>query len=443
MKPQPQPAPKPQPSAAPQPQVQPAPPATPAFSLSGAAASAPLPQPQSNLPWAQPAAEADWDISQPGQTEGWGGQVPESASEPAMHMPPQADLYKPVSTPAAAPRASAGPASIPGASSKAAYTPELPGQRRKTSGTPWALVAVAVIVVAVGGGYVLLGGQSGASASLANLTQRGGSSSETQPLLPPPENAESSSFAALPESPTSPSAVIAFADVPDTEASEPIVATGDEEIPQGLFAKLQEEVEKARERKDGTAPTDTALTPEPGTPTFSQEDLQKELAAYRAALAGSANPAELKPNTFEPNITAQTDAQLASGALLPPPAGTTPPTELYTHNPNNLPVVAEPVINAPERVRTLADFTEAEPYLPEREKVEIPANIKPKLAATDFPSLEVLSFVPGQGIVAFADGREGVLLIGESINGWELVAVNADTAEFRAGQKSYQLSANH
>lgn len=133
---------------------------------------------------------------------------------------------------------------------------------------------------------------------------------------------------------------------------------------------------------------------------------------------------------------------MASGSLLPPPAAL-PPAELYTNNPKNLPVVAEPVTNAPERVRTLADFPDVDAYMPEREKVEIPANLKPKLAATDFPALEVLSYVPNQGVVAFADGREGVLLIGESINGWELVAVNADTAEFKAGQKSYQVTSQN
>jgi hypothetical protein len=105
--------------------------------------------------------------------------------------------------------------------------------------------------------------------------------------------------------------------------------------------------------------------------------------------------------------------------------------------------VSEPIANAPQRIRTLADFPDIEPYMPEREKVEVPRNLKPKLAATDFPSLEVLSFVPGKGIVAFADGREGVLLLGESINGWELVNVTPDNAEFKAGQKSHQVTSEN
>lgn len=92
--------------------------------------------------------------------------------------------------------------------------------------------------------------------------------------------------------------------------------------------------------------------------------------------------------------------------------------------------------------RTLADF-QAEAFEPQQDRVLIPKGLKPRLAATDFPALEVLSFVPGRGIVAYSDGREGVLLIGETLNGWELVGVSQTRAEFKAGQKTYQVSAEN
>ncbi|TKW60951.1 MAG: hypothetical protein DI628_08690 [Blastochloris viridis] len=429
---------------------------TPSFNLSNTAASPSaeaLPAPQSDLPWVQSQPAAEWDIGGTAAND-WGQHAPETASEPAVHMPPQADLYKPMTgRPASVPPQI--PGGIPTPSASASLTPELPGQRRKAQGTPWALVAVGAVVVLAAGGYMLTSGKKGASAQLASITNRTATGNEQQPLLPPPDGtgATGSFMAASPSPATDPSgsAMVSFADVSPDEANQPIVADGNEEMPKGFIAQFQSEVEKARNLKDSGAAVaevpsgiTSATAPAAAAGTgYTQDELKKELEAYRTALASSANPAELKPGSFDASRTGgQTDAEMASGSLLPPPAAL-PPAELYTNNPKNLPVVAEPVTNAPERVRTLADFPDVDAYMPEREKVEIPANLKPKLAATDFPALEVLSYVPNQGVVAFADGREGVLLIGESINGWELVAVNADTAEFKAGQKSYQVTSQN
>lgn len=432
--------------------------ALPSFTLSNTSATAqeaPLPAPQSDLPWVQPQAAAEWDIGAPAGQE-WAQNMPETAAEPAPHMPPQADLYKPMAGRPASlpPHIPSIPGGIPSPSSSTTLTPELPGQRRKANGTPWALVAVGAVVVLAAGGYLLTSGKQGSTAQLANLTNRTATGNEQHPLLPPPDSSSRGSGSFMAAQPASAgdsdsSAMVAFADVPPEVANQPIVADGTEDMPKGFVAQFQNEVEKARGLKDGVAPETAALGGQdaaaaPVAPGYTQDDLKKELEAYRSALASSANPAALKPgsvNVAQTNARSS-DADFASGSLLPPPAAL-PPAELYTNNPNNLPVVAEPVTNAPEKVRTLADFPDVSAYMPEREKVEIPANVKPKLAATDFPALEVLSYVPNQGVVAFADGREGVLLIGESINGWELVAVHADSAEFKAGQKSYQVTSQN
>jgi hypothetical protein len=69
--------------------------------------------------------------------------------------------------------------------------------------------------------------------------------------------------------------------------------------------------------------------------------------------------------------------------------------------------------------------------------VRVPQGLKPRLGVQGFPNLEVLSLVPNKGIVAFAGGREGVLLLGESYDGWQLLNVTAQGAEFQAGESRH------
>lgn len=453
-KPEPQPEPTPAyVPPAPQPEAP-----RPSFNLSSQARTEPLPPPQSDLPWTQPQASAEWEIETP-QSEGW---HMDAAPATPSHMPPPGDLYGAMNS---APAAPVPPFAAPPRPS-AGFTPEIPAQRRRQAGTPWALVAVAgLVVVGAGAWYMRSGGSQQAQQQLAQLTS--GARQDANPvaegLLPPPT--DSASFYTPPAaSDVSSAAIVNFADVPPELANQPIVSDGTEQVPDDLSLadRMKMEINKARAEKQGaqlaevsgTAAQPTAAA---ASAVLERQKLNEELAAYRSALAQSGNPSELTPANFrrdpdgymdgKPQAAAETP--LASGQLLPPPSGAEggaavlPPPELYTNNPSNLPVVAEPVAGVPQRVRTLADFPDVEPYMPEREKVAIPKNLKPKMAATDFPSLEVLSFVPGKGIVAFADGREGVLLIGESINGWELVAVAPDNAEFKTGQRSHQVTAEN
>lgn len=461
----------------PLPVAAPEPVAPPVFNLSNtppAPVAAPLAPPQSDLPWTQTQAAAEWEIETPDNTH-WHTDTSHdaSASTPAAsHMPPPtADLYKPLGNGSSAPQM---PMSGIPSRSGTNFTPELPGQRRKAGGTPWAVIAVGALILVGGGAYFMRSGGTGqVQQQLANLTSKAAGNAEpdvadASGILPPPRTENASFYTPPTTTDPSSSALVNFADVPAGEANQPIVATGDEEMPKDMsfFGKMSAEVEKVRAAKAAGLPvgTDPSATTPAATATaaITPDKLQEELAAYRTALAQSANPASLTPSAFKRDPdgymdgkTGVTDgagsptgamaADMASGALLPPPNGASvmPPPDLYTNNPKNLPVVSEPVANAPARVRTLSDFPDIEPYAPEREKVEIPKNLKPKVAATDFPALEVLSFVPGKGIVAFADGREGVLLIGESMNGWELVNVTPDNAEFKAGQKSYQVTSDN
>jgi hypothetical protein len=270
-------------------------------------------------------------------------------------------------------------------------------------------------------------------------------------LLPPPA-AGGAGGAALAQTAPASTAQIDFADVPPEQANTPIVADGSEKMPEdvSLFARFQQAVAEERAKKGTGAPgTETAATQSTPEGPLTPEKLKEELSAYRRSLTdntplpSAAKPAEVAadPASYMDGKTAMpgtpatpADGRTASGELLPPP-------ELYTNNPKNLPIVGEPVANAPARVRTLADF-EVAPFEPEKPRVRIPRTLKPKMAASDFPSVQILSYVPGRGIIAYAGGREGVLLLGETLDGWELTNVTPEVAEFRAGQKRHYISVN-
>jgi hypothetical protein len=262
---------------------------------------------------------------------------------------------------------------------------------------------------------------------------------------------------------------VAFADVPPDQAGQPIVATGNEKIPSELvsgsiLSQFQSEVAKVRAEKDakdktGVAATETAATAD--TP-LTPEALKKELDNIRRTLADKPStkfdPSEMMDTAKKAMNDATAQSAGTSGAdtsaagrmampkdaLLPPPdsssgksAALLPPPELYAKNPKNLPIVNEPVTNAPSHIRTLADFPEASSTpLAEPNKIAIPSGLRPSLSATEFPKIEILSYIPGKGVIAYANGREGVLLLGENINGWELASVSNDNAEFRSGRQT-------
>lgn len=260
---------------------------------------------------------------------------------------------------------------------------------------------------------------------LARLNESG------NPLLDPPE----------------PTAQIDFVDVTAEEASQPIVATEDEPLPgeKGFVASLQDAINQEREKRglvpqsEQDTPADSTLPPEERRMESAdlQAQVQAELEAYRKALA-SQNEMAIKPNDFFGTVDER-------GVLLPPkkrmPAGAEglPESEIFTENPYNLPVLAEPETDPVPTVRSLDDFDVAM-FEPPKPKVRIPQGLKPRLRASDFPEITALSFVPDKGMIGHANGREGVLLIGEMLEGWELYAVTANHAEFRSGQRKYYVN---
>lgn len=476
------------------PSAKPQEPVTSPFNLAKPPVAEPLPPVRSDLPWTTPQPAGDWDIAVP-ETPGWSHDALPTETLPAepSQLPAPVDMYRPQTTEVGGGNPPWAGANLSSATpTRAASTlppPELPRSiPRRSGGAPWGVMLVGLLI-AGGAAYLAFKPSSSGTIqqSMARLTNavkdQGGliGISGTSPnsliagqdignngLLPAPS---STLFSGAPLPPvataaenatgTSSSSVVNFADVTPEQAKQPIVADGTEKMPAdvSLMSKWQQAVAAARDRKEtGEATTSetvaaiAATDKATDTGPYTEAKLQDELAAYRRALAESPNPSSLKPAQFlkdpdgymdgKPQQVANTDSSgttNTSGSepnLLPPP-------ELYTNNPKNLPVVAEPAAAAPPRTRTLADFQDAEPFAPVTDHVEIPKGLRPSLAATDFPALEVLSFVPGRGIVAYSDGREGVLLIGEMLNGWELVGVTPDHAEFKAGEKTYQVSADN
>ncbi|MCA3244044.1 MAG: hypothetical protein INF43_01895 [Alphaproteobacteria bacterium] len=425
--------------------------ATPGFTL----ATAPLTQPPSG-PFSSglaPATPGAWEV------------------EPGTPTPPP-DIFKPQAAVSSLPAGFEQPA--PGR----VPPPTLPESRPSRAqlaaagrpGTSWAGMAVAAAALGGVGLFVWHqatqpGGLENVNAQLAKLAQPRPTQLAQAPagdgaLLPPPTQLAGQGDVGK--------AQIEFA-APLPDPNQPIAANGTEAMPDdiSMFAKLQREIQAARAEREGaaggaaTAPTVAGgATPAAPAAPLTKEQSDKELEQYRQLLASADPNTAPKPREFLRDPDAYMDGSSnappvssADGALLPPPAtraeqgragnGTLPPpNELYTNNPKNLPIVAEPQMQEAPRIRQLEDFA-AELFPQDTPKVKIPQGVRPQLAATDFPSLEVLSFVPGRGLIASANGKEGVLMVGESISGWQLTDVSTDMAEFRAGNRSYILTAQN
>jgi len=436
--------------------------------------------PASDLPWATGNTTGDWDIEAP-----MGHGDADGATMPVLPQPP-GDLYKPLA---------AGSSTGLWDQNRPVSPPELPGQRpsrgpaggQKSGGG--AMFMVVLLGVGVLGGAWWWNQQQTPAIPATPIANPTSAQPTNQPVMPgqsltaegqPPTN---TGLLPPPNPALASNASIQFVDVPPAEANQPITGENAPPVPEdlSLLSKFKQEIERQKALKDGTQPSittpevsSTASVAAPAGP-LTPAQLQAELASYREALAKASNVESLpKPGAFlrDPDgfmdgknqlaqsgpgtpVGGQPEGQLgadgkpmpmdANAALLPPPAPGTenrtprndvlPPPNLYTNNPANLPVVGEPQVNQ-AKVRQLTDFSDAV-FAPERPKVRVPQGLKPRLGVQGFPNLEVLSLVPNKGIVAFAGGREGVLLLGESYDGWQLLNVTAQGAEFQAGESRH------
>jgi hypothetical protein len=241
-----------------------------------------------------------------------------------------------------------------------------------------------------------------------------------------------------------------FVDVPPSNRNDPIVADGSEAMPEEIsaFAALHQAIVQKRAERDAKKAAQKGL--EPGTPLppevadktpeqtapRTNADIDRDLEAYRRTLASIDNPAmKPSPSEFFDNPSAY-----GGSGLLPPP-GMGGPVEKPTKTPEGNPIISTEVQRAaPEKsVRTLADFEDALMKQPEKQ-VRIPSKVKPRLATSGFPELEILSLIPTYGLLANTGDRQGVLLVGDTFEGWELVGVYDTYAEFQSGDRKHVVT---
>ncbi len=248
-----------------------------------------------------------------------------------------------------------------------------------------------------------------------------------------------------------PSTSVDFVDVPKKEAKKPIVADEETKMPKelSLFASLQEAIMKEKEVKrteDMAKESEDTPTVDPDTLTPEEKvaigqklrkKTNKEMDEYIKTLVKIKNPAlKPKPGTFFKNPEKYTEK--ANNYKL---HKVEPKEEEFTYksNPKNLPVIPEPTVPTRPGVRTLADFSD-DIFEEPKSKVRMPRKLTPKMGVAGFPALEILSLVPHKGIIAFAKGKEGILMIGEEIEGWELTYVQNEYAEFHNGKRKHIVS---
>lgn len=266
------------------------------------------------------------------------------------------------------------------------------------------------------------------------------------------QGAQQGAQAATP-TPTDGHVKVDFADVPPAEAKQPITADGSEAMPPDVsaLAKLQKQIidKQKTDQKTAQAAGDGGDQPHMPTPPVNpREDISKMtpeqvsernanligktragLDAYRKALAAEQDPAlHQKPGQFLGQLDQMDD-------------GSGRPVNQYAN-----PTVKNPLAMFQKKetgVRTLSDFESQTSFQPDQPQIRFPKNIRPQIGAGDFPPLEILSLVPNYGLIGINRGHQGALLIGETIEGWELVSVYSNYAEFHQGDRKHIVMLNN
>lgn len=255
--------------------------------------------------------------------------------------------------------------------------------------------------------------------------------------------------------------VVEFVDVPEEEVDELITGEEAPEAPaemENFFERLRTEIDKAEQErtgeidvaKDGAGEEIVKEVPKVVREQRNEQslaDLEAELAEYRRVLAGGSGetPKKVTPMEF---FDGQVESQTMGTIPMPENAiqqrevkEQNKAASMYGANPYNLPVVGEPSQEPLQKVRTLDDF-DVTMFVPEEKRIRMPKSVRPTFRASEFPKVYLLSLIPGQGIIAQNQGTQGALMIGESVEGWELVTVATQYAEFRKGKRRHVLTLN-
>lgn len=248
---------------------------------------------------------------------------------------------------------------------------------------------------------------------------------------------------------------------------EIITATGEEEMPEdvkqgaNLITNITAEIEKQKKAKD----SDDLTTDESSAEKVKEEfegnasDINKkvddQLAEYRKLLAEEEDPGKkVKPGTFfsgnykEGETPAKSSATVSKVTL--GENGVVSTTAINTassFSADNAGIQGHSIIEYPQGVarknndgiRTLDHFRS---LIVEKEdkRVRIPRNVAPGLRNQGFPKFKVISIVPNYGLIGEYNGKKGILMIGDSFKGWELIGVYESYAEFKSDTRKHIIS---
>lgn len=248
---------------------------------------------------------------------------------------------------------------------------------------------------------------------------------------------------------------------------EIITATGEEEMPEdvkqgaNLITNITAEIEKQKKAKD----SDDLTTDESSAEKVKEEfegnasDINKkvddQLAEYRKLLAEEEDPGKkVKPGTFfsgnykEGETPAKSSATVSKVTLGENGVvSTTAVNTASSFSADNAGIQGHSIIEYPQGVarknndgiRTLDHFRS---LIVEKEdkRVRIPRNVAPGLRNQGFPKFKVISIVPNYGLIGEYNGKKGILMIGDSFKGWELIGVYESYAEFKSDTRKHIIS---
>lgn len=238
---------------------------------------------------------------------------------------------------------------------------------------------------------------------------------------------------------------------------EIIKANGDEEIPEdveegvNLIASLTEEIEKQKHQKGLVAEEVSEEETQDNTQDDNAADMNKkvdeQLAQYRKLLAEEEDPGKkIKPGAFFANNAVNEVANvqtkkvvLADSASLEgiPDDYVLTPKQVDGHQivayPDAKPRKEDPSIRTLDHFRSLL-------VEKQDQRVRMPRDVKPALENQGFPEFKVISIVPNYGLIGEHNGKKGILMIGDSFKGWELVGVYASYAEFKSNTKKHIIT---
>jgi hypothetical protein len=252
---------------------------------------------------------------------------------------------------------------------------------------------------------------------------------------------------------------------------EIIKADGTEELPEdvkqgaNLISGIAAELEKQKKERGVEADLDSDVSfldnekkVLEGNTADINAKVDDQLAEYRKLLAQEQDPGKkVKPGNFfsggykegeMPNkqdsqvakivLNAEGEAQVAAAAAR---------ADFFDTQAQIDGVQGHQIIEYPqgvarddnEGIRTLDHFRSLI-VEKEDERVRMPRNVAPAMRTQGFPKFKVISIVPNYGLIGEYSDKKGILMIGDTFKGWELVGVYESYAEFKSDTRKHIIS---